>query len=212
MPARPPVANVIQVNTQYLVGTKIAENVLHFSFTPAGPSNLAFVGAVAAAATTWGAANNALWGADTAYTGTVVTDLTSDVAPTTEALETTAGVRAGDPIGANTAVLASYTIGRRYRGGHPRTYLPWFTADDVETPQTWKSASQTEAQDGFSTLITEIEAASGGGFSILEQVNVSYIYSIPVPGTPRPVPLVDVINFSTIDLNLASQRRRDGRH
>lgn len=212
MPARAPVSSVIQLNLKYELGDKVAENLIYFQFTPAGPSNLDFVEAVASAAVAAVNAEAGQFPASTSFTGVTVTDLTSDIAPVTVATSGTAGTRVGGILPANVAVLASYSIARRYRGGHARNYLPWFSDADVLTPQTWVGASVTNASIAWTNILDSIPDVSAGGFTVGPQVQVSYMTSVGGVPTPRVTPLVNPINFSGIDAVMASQRRRDGRH
>jgi len=206
--ARIPVPGLLQVVLNWEIGDKLGVNVLHYSFTPAASSTSAFTDAVATAVAAEGAALLALWGADTTFIGSTVTDLSASTAPESFASGEAEGTRAGDPLPANVAVLESYTVARRYRGGHPRTYWPWFTADDVENPQTWNTGSVSDAQTAAGLLRAAATGVSESGFTVGSQVQVSYYLA----GALRVTPVVDVITAANVDSVIASQRRRDGRH
>lgn len=208
MPARPPVANTALMRLSYTMGDKIAENILHWVYTPAGNAPLTFIEALAAAGNTAAGTFEAVMGTTTQYQSCTVTDLNSDIGFTVESGTPITGTRDGDPLPANVALLASYAMARRYRGGHPRTYLPWFTATDVDTPQTWVAESLAEASPVWAAALDSIASTTGGGYSVSTQAQVSYVTA----GAPRVTPITDAILFTVLDLNIASQRRRDGRH
>lgn len=208
MVARVPVPGLLSVRHNWLIGDKAGANVLHYSFTPAAVSVLSFIEAVAAAAADATAGVVGLWGADTSYLGTTVTDLSSSTAPTADSTGTAAGTREGEPIPANVAVLQQYSVARRYRGGHPRTYWPWFTASDIDTPQTWASDSVGAAATASEIVTSAPVGVTSGGFTVASQVQVSYYLAKVL----RVTPVVDVIVLEGIAVEIASQRRRDGRH
>lgn len=208
MSALPPVPNVTKCQIHWTVGDKVAANILHFNYSPFGSAPLAYVEALADALDTALAALGGLWGTDTTYTGVTVTDLSSDTGFVSEGGTPTTGTRDGLNLPANVALLASYTIARRYRGGHPRQYLPWFTIADVLSPQTWVADSLDDADTAWNNVEGAGLEASGGGYTTPNRVQVSYYLA----GVRRVDPLVDAIAFTECDQNIASQRRRDGRH
>lgn len=206
--ALPPVPGVCKAIIGWFVGDKAAANVLHFQYTPATSAPAAYVSALASGLAAAVEAQSALWSSEVTFAGVTVTDLSSDTGFVDEEGAETVGIRTGLAIPGNVAVLASYEVARRYRGGHPRTYWPWFTITDLASPQTWEGASVTEAEDSTEAIIGAGNDAEGGGTTTLGQVMVSYTLA----RAPRETPLVNAIEFSVIDGLVASQRRRDGRH
>lgn len=208
MSAQPPVPGVCKVIIGWSVGAKAGANVLHFSYTPSTPAPLAYVEALAAGIDAAVQSQSGLWSDDVTYESTTAIDLSSDTGFVSEGGTATVGIRTGSKLPGNVAVLASYEIARRYRGGHPRTYWPWFTITDLSTPQDWFGASVAEAMDSTEAIIAAALGATAGGTSTLDQVMVSYTLA----KVPRVDPLVTPIVFSIVDELVASQRRRDGRH
>jgi len=82
------------------------------------------------------------------------TDLTSPTAGTGNHAVTLAGQRAGTRLPASTAVLLNYSVGRRYRGGKMRQYVPMGVEADLATPQTWATAAITSFGQWFTMLDT----------------------------------------------------------
>jgi hypothetical protein len=121
----------------------------------------------------------------------------------------------GTTIGpANNCLLVKHIIARRYRGGHPRTYLPGLTVNYMADPQHWTAAQVTNLQGAWNAFITACVATVITGNVIDNHVNVSYYgdrHPQTVPPTPRPTPLIDIIQQSTVEATIATQRRRVGR-
>lgn len=208
MSALPPVPGVCKAIIGWTVGDKAAANVLHYQYTPSTSAPAAYVSSLASGLAAAVQSQSALWSDEVTFVGVTVTDLSSDTGFVDEEGTATVGIRTGLAIPGNVAVLASYEVARRYRGGHPRTYWPWFTIADLLTPQTWVADSITEAEDSTEAIIAGGNGAEGGGTTTIGQVMVSY----RLAREPRVTPLVNAIEFSVIDDLVASQRRRDGRH
>jgi hypothetical protein len=154
-------------------------------------------------------------------TEVLITDLTSPTAAQAAVAVSHAGTRTGTNLAAGTAVLLGFPIARRYRGGKPRIYLPFFSSNDLASDNSWVTASVTGLVTAFGTFVGAIYTAVnvwGGG---PQQVNVSYyegftVYN-PDPGviraknipTKRAVPLVDVVTSIVGNPRPASQRRRN---
>src|ERR1700682_3642500 len=69
----------------------------------------------------------------TTFNLAVLTDLTSPSAAQAQAGAATLGTRAGIPLPSGVAVVVKSKIARRYRGGHPKVYLPSPTATQLTT-------------------------------------------------------------------------------
>lgn len=208
MPALPPVAQTIKVVANWRYGSKNVANVTHWSYTGVGAAPLALLTSLANAYSEQMVAQNTLYGASLTTVSCEAIDLSSDLGLSAIVETAQEGTRVGEFIGANMAVLLSYTTARRYRGGHPRTYLPFGTALDVSSPQLWNGDFIPEVDGAWDDLIVACLSATGGGSAINSQVQVSY----RTDGAPRDVPITDQLTFTGADANIASQRRRDGRH
>lgn len=209
MPALPVVPNVLKVELLYVYGDKAAANVLHFQFAGGTLAPFDFCATIAENAAAELSAVVDIMGPDIETQGCRVTDLSSDTGLVVFDSSEVAGTRTGGTLPANSAVLASYTVARRYRGGHARQYLPWFTQTDLLSPQSWASASVTEAATAWTAVLASITASTFGGFTITTQVQVGYRPTGPVPKTSF---VLTPIAFSVIQPEVASMRRRDGRH
>lgn len=123
-------------------------------------------------------------------------------------------------LGADTAFLISYKIGRRYRGGKPRSYMPLGGAAELEDPQQWTDGFVSSTQTAAGSMLSYFSGAAAGGTNLEGLVNVSYYsgtIATPSPSNPdryinRPVkrvtPLVDPVTSAVAQKFISSQRRR----
>ena len=110
-------------------------------------------------------------------------------------------------ISAGTAMLVKHIIARRYRGGHPRTYMPPPGSGSMTDDDRWTTAVVTAQQGYFDDFIGTLLGHSFTANTLDAYVNVSY-YS---GGSLRVTPVVDVIAGSIVVRTVATQRRRIGR-
>lgn len=112
---------------------------------------------------------------------------------------------------ANAAVLVDYDIAIRYRGGHPRTYLPAGVQADLETESTWLDASLSNFTAGFQNFLNFIENVTYDGFVFGGQCFLQAVVTVPPPPAWRTPPVTRIITGFNVQKELASQRRRIGR-
>lgn len=150
---------------------------------------------------------------------TEVTDLTSNTSPQSVNTTQHAGTISGQALPAGTAGVLQFKIGRRYRGGHPRMYLPGRSAADLQTPQLWTASAVADFTAAWNNTVAQMVSNKPAGFTFLQQVNVSYFqgfvnHTFP-SGRVRPVPVlrstpfVDTIESVSTNPHVASQRRRN---
>lgn len=141
---------------------------------------------------------------------------------------TVGGARAGSRTGGasylpgQVCLVANYRIGRRYRGGKPRSYWPAGTMSDVADAQTWQTV---QLAAGTHTLYTDLRAtldavgaATGGGITLGAQCSISYFsgghWIAGTSGKPkwiptlRGTPVVDDILSMSLRRKLGTQKRR----
>lgn len=151
---------------------------------------------------------------------TVLTDLTSNTAA--QVVDTTgvAGTSASAPASAGTCMVIRKKIARRYRGGHPRIYIPGLVASSLSTATAWTAGAVAAAKAGYDAYITAATANTNpAAIGVITHVNVSYFSGFtnktfpsgrthPVP-TPRGTPVVDLIVGTAGVVAPGSQRRRN---
>lgn len=158
-------------------------------------------------------------------TDTVLTQLESvDLTSATGAVATTAasvtGTRAGNTTPNEAAVVISYEISRRYRGGHPRGYWRAGVVTDLATTRTWSTSFLSSLKTGYNAFMTSVLAAGWTGAGTLTHVNVSYYHGFtvvinPITGRARNVPslrttpVVDLVTDIICRPGVGTQRRRN---
>lgn len=146
---------------------------------------------------------------DNELTGYEAIDLTSDTAASNSLSASTFGVRTGDFVPSSVAMVVSQEINRRYRGGHPRKYLPWGTAGTYASGSTkdWDSAFVTDCQTKVESLAGALVGWTEGSTSFDTVVNVSY----RTGGAVRATAVVDPVVSYIIRTRICTQRRRLGK-
>lgn len=111
---------------------------------------------------------------------------------------------------ASAAVVLSWTIARRYRGGHPRSYiggLPVTVFINAHTIDPTKKASFGAAGVAWRAAIRSL----GTMGNTWEMANVSYYHKVGGLQAYKDPPDVDVITGVKVHDRLDSQRRRLGK-
>lgn len=206
MPALPNVPKVIKTAIQGVFGDATWANILHWAYTGAGgsqPDMVTFATNVIDAFVT-----DILPHLHTGVTtdDVVATDLTSDTSPSATVINVANGGAVGTGMAASTATVLSHKINRRYRGGHPRTYLVGMEAGNMSNFQEWASAWVTTIGDAWASFVTDCESGVPSSLGTITPVNVSYRSG----GVLRATPVVDVITATDVQRRVCNQRRRLG--
>lgn len=218
MPALPTIPNVLKARLLWSVSSDVdVSTTWYFAYSGTAPSNSDCT-SLANTIYTAIAAFGEDWDVDTTLTGVEVIDLSS--------VSGGVGVHAGStggnlnaPLSAATCVLVNYQIARRYRGGRPRSYLPWGDQTKVGNRQTWGATFVSAVETHLSDIFNGIIGSTAGGTTISQHVNVSYYEGFTVVTSPtsgrarnvpklRTTPLVDTIASYSVSTRLANQRRR----
>lgn len=148
-----------------------------------------------------------------------IQDLSSDTGVVSTNTTTQAG-GAGAMLTASACYVINHLIGRHYRGGKPRTYIPGVVAGNLTGTNEVSSAAQTAIGTAWSGAINAFLGTSGVTITLQDIVNVSYysgnkVVTSPTTGRARNVPqlrpggpVVDHISGSVVAAKLGSQRRR----
>lgn len=221
MPALPPVASVLKLSLLWTLGSDTdASTRLYWLYSGTPPTNATCVSLSSNINGIVSTNLAALFPSATVYRGCEVTDLTSSTAGTGITSVTTPGTRSGGILPAGVNMLVNYSLGRRYRGGKPRSYYPFGVSTDVTTEQTWTSAFITATTTALTNFNTAMNVLTVTGCSLTRQVNISYYQGFTaventVTGRWRNVPkqrttpLTDSITSFTANQKFGSQRRRN---
>lgn len=150
-------------------------------------------------------------------------DLSSDLGFSGYASPTDAGTLSGTALPAEVATGIEYNIGRRYRGGKPRMYLPGTVSEKMGTLGKWDSAWITAVNTDVAAFFAALEALSIGSMGALTHVNCSFYQGVdknqPPTGTwrgpgykyppkYRTTVQVDTVTGYACKAEISSQRRR----
>lgn len=222
MPALPDVPGVLKCEFLWGIGDDVAAlSRIFLAYSGVAPSNGDLITLSDVAVTTFTTDVAALFADSNALLNVVLTDLSS---PTGAIGESTTGpvvgTRGATPLlpGA-TSVLFNYHLGRRYRGGHPRSYVPMGLASDLTTEQRWASTPLGDFLTGWEDLFAFYTGSVWAGGGTIENVNVSYFEGFTPVQNPitlrwrnvpkvRPTPLVDVVAAVEANPAPAFQSRR----
>lgn len=184
-------------------------NIYHVGYTGTAPSSSDLGNYLAATQAAVVTAYDAEMSVDNEFTSMKITDLTSSTGATAERAVSSFGARTGDFNPANVAVVASLTILRRYRGGHPRKYLSWGTSGTFATGSTkdWDAGFVSDCQAKLTTMLAGLIGVTEGGTTFSSNVNVSYRNA----GAVRVTAVVDPIVGVIVRPRVCSQRRRLGK-
>jgi hypothetical protein len=215
MPALPSVPQVVKVIVHWSLSEKDGVNIFHVGYSGAAPTDAQLNTYAQFWFDLMGSAAPA-WVEQYSLTQCEAIDLTSPTASSGSYSGNVPGTDDGEFIGANTAFLVNWTIARRYRGGHPRSYFPWGSAGDMTNPQNWDGGFVDTVQSLVSSILSSAQDTDIGSASSTGLKQVSYYGPNPTPPpvetTLRAVPIVDTITAGTAVPEIASMRRRDGRH
>lgn len=220
MPPLPNVAKVIRFDLRMTKGSDTQVRDRFFmQYSGPGPTSADLLTLLATFDTAWGTNIQPLQDAATILTAVTATDLTSPSTPQVVRQETRTGTRTGPGLPAAVSPVLRFKINRRYRGSHPRLYLPSGVGTDTSTSQQWTTTFTAALVTGWTALISALQTSPPTNIGTLSQVSVSYFLGFtnktfpsgrvrPVP-TPRGTPLVDQVVGTTVNPNFGSQRRRN---
>jgi hypothetical protein len=219
MPALPNAPGVLRLDHFYTIGEDVFAKTRFFhKYTGAPPNNAQLTTMATAVSGDFATDLSPLMNAGYNMTELIITDLTSPTSAIGSSALIQAGTRAGNSLPAEACIVSRRPIGRRFRGGHSRTYFPFGMSQDLHDAQTWTPAFITAANNGLFAYNAHVGlriAAWGvdGG-----AVAVSYYSGFTVHtgttgrarnvSTPRAVALVDPVIGGSVAPGVGSQRRR----
>lgn len=212
MPPRPNVASVLKVRFigSMQAGVTHWNNLIHLRYGGTAPTGAQLDVLASELAGLWSTNLASLCPIENVLTEVQITDLTSPTSASGLALQSVPGTRAGNTFTAQVAMVASWPVQLRFRGGHFRTYFPFGVVADRSTVITWLPVFTTEAAtalNNFQAAISGIALAGGP----LNMVGVSYFTNVPIAGTPRVPPLPLPFGRAIVHPRLDTQRRRLGK-
>lgn len=217
MPPYPPAPNCLRVTHQHTIGSDTNTGWHLFYRADKAASQAQMDALTAAASASWNTNLAPAHAVDVTLTHVIGSDLSDPGGPVSTNTATHVGTRTGGFLPASTSVLINMTIGRRYRGGKPRIYMPAGTQPDLGSAQTWVAGLLTAVNAGFNAHNVAIQNSIKTWSSTADLVNISYWHQVlaSIPPNPpiyvsqlRDTPVIDVIRSYTASSTISSQRRR----
>ena len=213
MPALPDVPAVVQIK---LVGTRQGlpwNSVQHARYAGTAPSVGDLGTAAQAVGTAWANAMAVIHDPAVFLTNVIMTDLASKTGAVADASMNHAGTHPGTgSLPLNVALVQSYIIQVRYRGGHPRTYWPAGVPSDISVGHLWTTTFLGTANTSATGWVGNINAIILGG-AALQHCVVSYFKGKDQFGKPllRPTPVVYITQSTVVHGRVDTMRRRLGK-
>lgn len=194
-------------------------NKVHYQYTGTAPTPGQLASFATTVLTAWGSAFAPSMTDEKQFVGLDAVDLSSPTSATAEVTDSISGTLTGTVLPADACFVLSATVARRYRGGHPRIYLPLGAGVSLLSGRTWTTAFVGVVETANAGLVTAIEGAGWAGAGTLSPVNVAYYHgytlvtypsgrSRDVPTVRPGGPLIDPITGYVGRQQLGSQRRR----
>jgi hypothetical protein len=222
MPPLPSVPNVLIIQLKFTVGRANVLSRVHVRYASAPPSRTDLIQYAVSIDASIGAHLLPLFSTELRTAEVIVTDLSDNTYGARGiASSQQVGTRPGLPNGAGVAALINFKVARRYRGGKPRIYVPFFVSSDLTPGLTWSETALEEGTVGWAAFMNSVLTDTPSTLTVVDQVNVSYYEGFEVvtdlrTGRSRNVsqlrpggPAVDTIMRFSINPKLGSQRGRN---
>lgn len=147
---------------------------------------------------------------DTTFEGTTTTDFTSDLGLVGTATAGGGGTEAPPALPIQCAAEIDWKIARRYRGGHPKSFLSGIAEARQTSNRDWTSGFVSGLQTAANTWSNDLSAVAithGASTEVFTHVNSSKFTA----HSERPSVVVDPIVEAVVNGVISSQRRRRGR-
>lgn len=213
MPRLPDVPNVLRLRLQGLINGQ-PWNVVHYA-KYAGPplSEAQVLAAIPAMGDAWKNSIGTICGSTVQLQRIQVTDLASITGVQVEGQTVWPGTRAGTPLSNQVALVASYAVSARYRGGHPRSYWPAGVGGDITNGRLWATAFLPIADTACTSYVGNINLIALGTGNLTFCAVSFYGGTPPVNGESvlRTTPIVLTVLTVEVHGRVDTMRSRLGK-
>lgn len=206
MPPLNPVGQALKVRLVGTFYTRPWNNILHVQYSGSAPTSGQLITYCNSVSNAW--STNIAPICPTVVTLTLVqaTDLTNAASASGESVVTVPGTLAGQPLSIQVALVISWSINLRYRGGHPRSYIPAGVVAETQSGNLWSDTFRATAAASGQSFLTAMNAISVAG-SPSFMISVSYKTGNAI----RPIPTKNPIVAALVHPRIDTQRRRLGK-
>lgn len=216
MPPLPNVPNVARVRVFQHIGEHEVENIYHAHWNAGVAASMDMQDLAVAVAAQYIAsfATNTTMSSEWVLDRVTAEDLTSASGAFYETAEYNDTGGASQKTHAQSAIVISWPVARRFRGGHYRTYIAGLSDDQNADAWNWTTGAGS-GHDNVQTFANDLPTAIAGAaypnISGVSICGVSY-YNGTDPVTHKPIrrvtPLVDFFGPPGVSARMRSQRRR----
>ncbi len=206
MPPLPAAPQIVEVHVNGLINSIQWTNIFHLQYTGGAPTVAQLDTLSGAVLSAWATNFGPVVNTGVSCTSAISTDLTNAAAAQGSASATTVGSRAGTALSNAQSVVISWKVNMRWRGGHPRTYLPATVSSDIVSGRLFSDTYVTLVNTNASTFRTSVNALTSGATTykmVLLRRTINKVAQDP------PIPLT--ITGNLVDHRIDSQRDRMGK-
>jgi hypothetical protein len=210
MPPLPFVPGVIRFAVEGTVGSGTWVNVIHARYTGTVPDHATLDSFANSLLTGWNTAFSPLMPVSSTLEAVRCVDLSTDIGAAGNSESSLPGARTGTLLPASTCVVLAKGSARRYRGGHPRTYLCVGVESDLADTSHWAAGLLSAATGAYVAATGFLGSTTVAGTVLGFECAVSYIDKAlnPVPPYRRAVPLIDDLGGFVARARIGTQRNR----
>lgn len=154
-----------------------------------------------------------------ALTSVLVEDLSSTSGASGEWTGTDTGTDSNAPLPVEACAVLNFKIGRRYRGGKPKSFLPIGTTVSLSTTHTFTTGFRNAVDAAWTAFMGALLGSTFGSTLLVNHVSISYYEGFDAVQNPvtlryrniprkRTTPLIDQITGHETASFVGSQRRR----
>lgn len=211
MPPLPPAPQVVRVALTGLTQARPWANIIHLQYIGTRPTNTTLDALCVSIGSAWATSLAAQVASTTSITLITAVDLSDVNGAGGSSNQVVPGTGTGtNPLPVNCALCITWKTAARWRGGHPRTYLPGMIGTNVTNGNQWTSAYRTATNTAATTFHNNLNALTTGGNTWTHvclrrhQTLVDGSHVVLNPAVPIP------ITTTLVDSRIDSQRRRLG--
>lgn len=203
MPSLPPVPGVVKCVVSGTLDAIAIANVFHMGYNGQPPTGTQALGLATNMHAAWGASMAPHISVSQTMNLFQVFDLSSQVGSAADFQGAVPGTVSGPAVQNQVCMVLSKAIGRRYRGGHPRTYLGGMPTSYLQDQRTWNANSAALVAQSWAQFIQSLVGTTSWP-GVTGEVVVHY-HANHLPLNP---PTVDSTQGAVANLVLGTQRRR----
>lgn len=208
MPTLPSAAKILRCTYSGTYGSTKWVNVFHLRYTGTLTTQADADSITASLQSAWASNIASLVHTTCSLTQTTLQDLSSLTSPQSVNSTPHAGSSASAyNMPANVALVVSFKIGRRYRGGHPRMYVPAQVQNNTVNSNQWTGTWVLTAKNAMTAWVGALNAITTTGITLSEAGSLSYYSGHAL----RPTPVFDPYILTVVHSRVDTMRRRLGK-